>query len=534
MNTEKNFVCYEDFGALGDGVANDFAAIKAAHDYANEKGLPVFCKSDATYRISDTRIDGEVSIIRVKTNTDFNGATLIFDDEKLAADDGTGMHDKPIFDISSDYPMFELSGEDVAKIGKVGRETKKINVKLDYPALLILNNDNHNVFIRYGGDANPGVPAFDLVLVDKDGNIDESTPILFDYDEVTRVQVIRVDVEPIVFENAKIITKVSRVSIRREDGKIVRDYFIRNIDVTRPNTTIKGIKHEIVGEYTVEEQAKGLCCPSYYGIINTSYTNNVLIEGCSIPARRYYRVAGTYGFNAYRTNKVTVKDCVQPNFYKPDGVISTNGGEYWGWGGVNNTKNLVYDNVEITRYDAHAGLVNGKIINSHVSIINLIGGGDLLIENSLIEHDTIFNLRPDYGATWRGSITIKNCKIRPMGRRFYLFSHLWTNIDFGQPCHFPNVLVDNLSFENKAVPLTICRPRKTDDPNCATVLEEKNIHLAVRENGEKNLNPYVPPKYMKLINNEAGLDFFIEDLPFFENTEIEGFKKISVEDALSL
>ena len=30
-------VRYSDFGAIGDGVANDFAAIKAAHDYANEK-----------------------------------------------------------------------------------------------------------------------------------------------------------------------------------------------------------------------------------------------------------------------------------------------------------------------------------------------------------------------------------------------------------------------------------------------------------------------------------------------------------------
>ena len=35
------FVTYEQFGAKGDGVTDDAAAIKAAHDYANEQNLPV-------------------------------------------------------------------------------------------------------------------------------------------------------------------------------------------------------------------------------------------------------------------------------------------------------------------------------------------------------------------------------------------------------------------------------------------------------------------------------------------------------------
>ena len=43
-------VKYSDFGAVGDGVANDFAAIKAAHDYANEKRLAVEGTPGRTYR----------------------------------------------------------------------------------------------------------------------------------------------------------------------------------------------------------------------------------------------------------------------------------------------------------------------------------------------------------------------------------------------------------------------------------------------------------------------------------------------------
>ena len=34
--SEKNFVTYLDFGAKGDGVTDDFGAIVAAHEYANE------------------------------------------------------------------------------------------------------------------------------------------------------------------------------------------------------------------------------------------------------------------------------------------------------------------------------------------------------------------------------------------------------------------------------------------------------------------------------------------------------------------
>ena len=66
--SEKNFVSYEEFGAVGDGKTNDFAAIMAAHNYANENRLPVKTDSSKTYYICDTRIDGVVKQIIVKTS----------------------------------------------------------------------------------------------------------------------------------------------------------------------------------------------------------------------------------------------------------------------------------------------------------------------------------------------------------------------------------------------------------------------------------------------------------------------------------
>ena len=42
---ELKSVSYEEFGAIGDGIAEDFEAVYNAHVYANENGLPVKAKS---------------------------------------------------------------------------------------------------------------------------------------------------------------------------------------------------------------------------------------------------------------------------------------------------------------------------------------------------------------------------------------------------------------------------------------------------------------------------------------------------------
>ena len=38
-NDRKNSITYEQFGAVGDGISDDFAAIRAAHEFANEHGI---------------------------------------------------------------------------------------------------------------------------------------------------------------------------------------------------------------------------------------------------------------------------------------------------------------------------------------------------------------------------------------------------------------------------------------------------------------------------------------------------------------
>ena len=76
--TFSHFVTYEDFGAVGDGKADDFEAIVKAHEYANTNGLSVFASETATYYIS-----GANRTAHIKTNTDWSTARFIIDDTNV-------------------------------------------------------------------------------------------------------------------------------------------------------------------------------------------------------------------------------------------------------------------------------------------------------------------------------------------------------------------------------------------------------------------------------------------------------------------
>ena len=52
----KKTVCYEDFGAVGDGVTDDVAGIRAAQEYANENKIDVVCPGKKTYYIGYARL----------------------------------------------------------------------------------------------------------------------------------------------------------------------------------------------------------------------------------------------------------------------------------------------------------------------------------------------------------------------------------------------------------------------------------------------------------------------------------------------
>ena len=185
----NKFVTYEEFGAVGDGITDDFLALRAAHAYANEKGLPVKGSPDKKYRLHRNFADGKACSIIVRTDTDWQGAEIIVDDSDIPPWDEEGKFNEQIIRVESDYTETVIEDrETLSRLEGIGVGTKKIDLALGYSALLILLNKEHRVFRRYGkayGSQMLGAYQSEIILVDGEGNVDASTPFMFDYKDLS-------------------------------------------------------------------------------------------------------------------------------------------------------------------------------------------------------------------------------------------------------------------------------------------------------------------------------------------------------------
>ncbi len=629
-NTDR--IYYSDFGAVGDGVldetllsdgtyaesagasgTNDFEAIMEAHLVANKtRRHTVYANPGKTYYISSTKVNGIQKQIVIKTDTVWEGATFLIDDETLTSSDS--MFTSNVFVIASDYDTFTISDSRATSLKDVGPSTKKIDLGLGYPALLLLYNNTHKNYIRYGSNANTGKEQVECVLVDKDGNIDPSTSIMLDYSKVTSIEVIRADVDPITLKGGLFYTVACRTDVStlkkgditykgeaeralvEELGLVFYDnkpyysdengnkttraseysvsfskkYMERGMSIQRPNTHLIGVEHKATHEFTIEEQYRGLNGVLYRGFFYIYSANNVTLENCKLISRRNVS-GGTYGISARYSNGIYFKNCIQSNYYvyldtNGDGVTEkvtayskasrTGTYAYWGIGGSNYCKNMVYDSCMLSRYDAHAGVYNGKILNSQVALINLIGGGDFLIENTLIESSNVFNLRGDYGSTFKGTVTVKDCTIRTNSSP-YIVKYTWSNHYFGYQTVFPNLIIDNFKVEypdgTPRKNISVYLINTTTDASFTNSIKNGNssgynqsslspsanvqdtklffVTEAAAANGTYdyniNYNPAKPPEFIKIYNNPEHRLYFStrSDYAFFRDTEITVIEK---------
>jgi len=442
-------IYYADFGAKGDGLTNDFEAIREAHAVANEGGQTVYATNGAKYYIGET---GGKSIT-VKTNVVWGNATFIFDDSVIPVESPS--RTASIFNVAAQYGMKKLTQAEIDAIvnedGGISRDVKKLNYAPGYKAMLIVYNSNHYQYVRYGVNASSGSAQHELILIDENGNIDPTTPFLFDYDKVTSVEVYRIDDDPITIQGGTIITRANKADS-------YYNYYSRNINIARSNVTIKGLRHEITGE--------GETGAPYSGFINMSKCNNLLVENCFLSGHKTYvskdpdqpSSMGSYDIGGGNANGLYYKNTIQLNFFKEDGTTPDT--SLWGIMGTNYCKNITYDGCRLSRLDAHAGVYNATVINSEVLYIHLVGGGRALIKDSTsYNYSPVVNLRSDYGAPWDGDIIIDNLKVMAKSRNasnnsVTLISFTWINHDFGYIVHMPkNIIIKDVSVPDAQDPI---------------------------------------------------------------------------------
>ena len=500
---QNKTICYEEFGAVGDGRTDDFDAISKAHAYANENGLDVVSDGSKTYYIGNTAIDEKTAkpTIIIKTNVDWGTSNFIIDDSDIPSTSPAKNtpifrvireHTPVVYNLENDTPNGAISRINAA--GGFKRDIKRLDIGIGYPAILFVRNDENTVYDRFGPNKSDGEPQNELICVDAEGNVESSTQFLFDYAKVTRITVIRTDDTPLTIKGG-VFTTVANQS--EEDYR----YYNRGISIARSNVTVDGITYKIVGE--------GEHGDPYVAFLDVIQAADVIIQNSTFQAHKYYMFTrngtsvgmGTYAISAHDSNNVVWKNCVQSNFYADDGVNRRRG--VWDIMGSSGCKNLAYIDSVLSRLDAHAGMYNAKLINSYLWTIALSGGGTLEISNCHVYSNSLVEMRSDYGSSWDGKIHIENvtmhCTAAPT-----IFSCGWYNHDFKIQTHVPEeIIIDGL---------TLTSPYDIN-------IFPANAHLD-EINGMPNLNKTTPPKRIIIRNNKGGYKYILPDTEFFAGTEL--------------
>jgi len=475
---KAGFITYREHGAVGDGVTDDFDAIIKAHDAANKANLPVRADAGATYYLAAVK-----KTAKIQTDTDWGDAKFIIDDSKVTIEN----RNSHIFNIVSRLPSTKITTVQTLK-----KNQDKLDLTLEHRAFIIAADNQVMRYIRYGANRNNGSAQTDVFIVDKNGNVDKDSPILWDFDRISSMTAYPIDPETLTVKGGHFTTIANQVEARY-------NYFARGISINRSNVVIDGVQHAITGELDYGAP--------YGGFISVANCTDVMVQNCMLSGHKTYSTIGatntpvsmgTYDISVNKANNVTFKNCKQMN--------SIHDGKLWGIFGSNFSKNLTFDTVEFSRFDAHMGVRNATIKNSvlgHMGI-NLIGAGVFLIENSKVCCSSFLNLRGDYGSTWEGEIIIRNCEFFPrngaQSDAILLNGSYSGQHDFGYVCYMPRkITIDGLVINDVNPPNNYKGPKLFANFNGAFTSAdyvEKYPYVITEEVAIKKLtiksgNPYI-------------------------------------------
>lgn len=491
---KQGFISYSDFGAIGDGKADDQNSIVATHAFANENGLSIKANESANYYIG-----GNDRKAIIQTDTDFGKASFIIDDRNVKN------RTTPIFEVKTSLDPIKLEGVTSLKKGQ-----KKLDLDLDQAYLVTVTDTTIRRYIRFGLNQNNGYPQTDNFRIEKSGKIDPKSPIIWDFEQITEITALPIDEKTLKITGGHFTTIANQ-----EESKY--NYYSRNLLIRRSNVIVDGIKHSVTGE--------GEHGAPYGGFITIQDCADVTVMNSIFTGHKTYSTIGragkpvsmgSYDLSVNRALNVSFINCSQTN--------DINDRTYWGIFGSNYSKNLLYDNCKLSRFDAHMGVANATIRNSELGHmgINAIGTGTLLVENSTINSGRLINLRSDYGSTWEGEFIIKDCVFNPNAgnaRQADLISGYNSGQhDFGYVCYMPETIkIINLSIEDSN------HSEEYDGPMLFA-----NFNPERKDTFYQEEFPYVITKkvILKNIKIASGKPLEISKNPImFQKVEIEGLKK---------
>lgn len=475
-------VRYGKFGAVGDGVTDDIEAIARAHEFANQHGLPVQADEGATYYIG-----GKNKTAVIQTDTDWGTARFIIDDTAVSN------HSANIFIVRSSLKSFKIEG-----VSSLKRNQSRIDVSLPGTCIITVSNSHIKHFIRYGLNQNSGSPQTDTFIADKDGHVDMNAPIIWDFDQITKITAQPIDKTKLTISGGRFTTKANAAESRYT-------YYGRGIEIMRSNVVVDGVEHCIIGE--------GDNGAPYGGFINIGSCANVTVRNSSLSGHKTYRTIGSagkpvsmgsYDISINRALNVSFVNCRQINDIKD--------GNLWGIMGSNFCKNILLDKCSFSRFDAHQGVANATIRNSTLGHagINAIGTGTFTVENCTVYGRSFINLRSDYGSTWQGEFVIRKCVFVPSCGKSANASMISGSYsgqhDFGYTCYMPErITIDTLYIDDT-----------NHQKNYLGPAIFSNFNPNFKDDSYKEKYPYIKTRevVLKNVTTASGKSLRVSDNPF--------------------
>ena len=480
---EKTFLTYEEFGAVGNGVNDDFEAIIACHNAANEMRLPVVAKKGATYYIG-----GSSKTAIVKTSVDFTGAKFIIDDRSVESITSY------VFTVLSDFEMQKININ-----SELLSTSKKVKTELNGNYFVKVCNSNSRIYIRKGLNMNNGTAMQEVFVLDKEGNVYPS--VNWDYTEITEAYARCTDDQPITITGGHFVT------IANEQESFYR-YHQRGFEIRRSHVVMSDIYH------TVENE--GDHGAPYHGFIRANEAFDVTIKDSLLTPRLIYWTQskipgkmvpmGSYDLSFWSSIDVRCINIKQ--------TIDILDNKYWGIYTSNFCKNLLLEDCEFSRFDAHMGVTNATIRRCTLGHqrIQLIGHGEFLMEDCTVKSGLHFiYLRDDYGSFWNGNITVRRCKWFPSCncQCNVIGGYNVGDHDYGYECRYGRTItIEDLYIDDDAYP---------DNA-------ERKI-VIIRDNNFLSESPHVaiPPEklVLKNIKISSGKPYVLCTVDAIKDVEVE-------------
>jgi hypothetical protein len=436
----QDYVTYGDFGAVGNGKMCDFEAIYNAHNFANQHNLPVraYHQGDSapTFYIGNTTFEhGAV----IKTDTHWGEANFIVDDREITTQNN--IHSRPIFTIASRLQQIDLMPFLTNKTLTQNQPSLCFVKGLGWETgALVTIVDSHTVQRKFFDEnrawGNPNNKR-DIVRVDKHGNIDPDTPLIWNFDNIISITATFVENQTLTVSGGN-FNRHAHVGLR---GQV---YYHRGINVKRSNVVINGLRHE-VWQNTNDNIV------SYAGMIIAQNISDLTVKNSYLTGR----ARGNVGLES--SYEILLESSTNVRFVNVHQINSITDKAYWGIMAGNDSKNIYADNIRFSRFDIHRQAHNVTVKNSQIGWAGILvtGSGYLRIENTLSHHPSRFvEFREDWGASWRGNVYILNCSWAPKptanGNLYIIHIINDGRFDFGFNATMPTkIYINGLNVESE-------------------------------------------------------------------------------------